>query len=359
LQSQVSYGYWSAGRLIRYGSADKWGQMKVYNATSLITQNNIFRKILSDLQMVIDTNSSILLTGETGVGKEILAEYIHRNSNRNIQPFIKVGLSSIPSELLESELFGHEKGAFTGAAGEKKGLFELADRGSIFLDDIDDFPLPLQSKLLRVLESREIMRIGAEKSIQIDVRLITASKVDLKKLVETREFRADLFYRINVVPVSIPALRERIDDIPSLVEYFIKRYSGGKEISVEPEALDVLKNYQWPGNVRELKNVIHRTVLFCNSQIHAKDLPDEILSYSPVKTIVKSCIQCLVNQKISFRDVVSCLESNLIQQALNRYKGNKLSAAKLLNLPVSTLNDKIKKYRLEINKNYCRTEIVE
>ena len=176
--------------------------MKIQDGTSRITQNKTFTKILSDLRMVIDTDSSILLTGETGVGKELLAEFIHRNSNRKNEPFIKVGLSALPAELLESELFGHEKGAYTSAASEKKGLFELANRGSLFLDDIDDFPFILQSKLLRVLEEREIMRIGAEKTIPVDVRLITASKLDLKNLVDEGKFRADLFYRINVVPIK-------------------------------------------------------------------------------------------------------------------------------------------------------------
>ena len=320
--------------------------MKVYNTTSLITQNKSFVKILSDLKMVIDTNSSILLTGETGVGKELFAEFIHHNSNRKNQPFIKVGLSAIPADLLESELFGHEKGAYTSAANEKKGLFELTDKGSIFLDDIDDFPFALQSKLLRVLESREMMRIGGEKSISIDVRLITASKLDLKKLVEGGKFRADLFYRINVVPVNIPPLRQHIDDIPCLVNYFIERYAGDRKISVTSETIEVLKNYQWPGNVRELKNVIHRIVLYCNSKINIEDLPDEILTYNHSNTVIHSCLNCLITHKISFKDIVSCLEANLITQALDQSNGNKLATAKLLTLPASTLNDKMRKYRL-------------
>ncbi|RPI70848.1 MAG: sigma-54-dependent Fis family transcriptional regulator, partial [Ignavibacteriales bacterium] len=284
---------------------------------------------------------------------EILADFIHRNSNRKNQPFIKVGLSAIPAELLESELFGHEKGPYTGAAGEKKGLFELADTGSIFLDDIDDFPLSLQSKLLRVLESREMMRIGAEKPIQIDVRLITASKVDLKKLVDEGRFRPDLYYRINVVPVNIPPLRERTDDIPSLVNYFIKRYAEEKNISVTTEAMAALINYHWPGNVRELKNVIHRTVLFCKSMIHAENLPKEVLSFNRINSIINSCQKCLVTHKLSFREAVSCLEANLIRQSLDHLNGNKLAAAKFLSLPPSTLNDKIKKYGLESDNRIC------
>jgi len=320
---------------------------------SLITQNKSFTKILSDLKLVIDTNSSILLTGETGVGKELFAEFIHHNSNRNIQPLIKVGLSAIPVGLLESELFGHEKGAYTGASDEKKGLFELANRGSIFLDDIDDFPFALQSKLLRVLESRVIKRIGGEKSIPVDVRLITASKVDLKTLVDLGKFRADLYYRINVIPVNIPPLRERVDDIPHLINYFVERYGGDRKISLDPMALEALKNYQWPGNVRELKNIIHRTVLFCNSNIHIENLPGDIVSYNPYAGLTRSCLNCLITHKISFKDVVNCFEANLINQALSQFKGNKIAAAKFLDLPASTLNDKIKKYKLEKRKDIC------
>ena len=325
--------------------------MNMDTGIPLITHDKSFNKILSDLKFVIDTNSSILLTGETGVGKELLAEFIHRNSNRKNEPFIKIGLSSLPAELLESELFGHEKGAFTGAAGEKKGLFELANRGSIFLDDIDDFPFRLQSKLLRVLEEREIMRIGAERTIPVDVRLITASKMNLKKLVDEGKFRADLFYRINVVPVNLPPLRQRIDDIPELVNHFIERFGNNKNILVTPDALRVLKKYNWPGNIRELRNVIHRTVLFCNSKIDVEDLPVEIATNTYPDNIISSCLECFITNKISFNDVVKCLEVNLIRQALKQCGGNKLSAAKLLSLHPSTFNDKMKKYKSELGNN--------
>lgn len=327
--------------------------MKVYNTTTLITENRDFKRILSYLDPVINTDSAILITGETGTGKEILADYIHRNSNRNNKPFIKVGLSSIPAELLESELFGYEKGAFTGATNEKKGLFELANEGSIFLDDIDDFPVCLQSKLLRVLESGELMRIGSEKPVFIDVRLITASKVNLKNLVDAGKFRADLYYRINVVPVNIPPLREHADDIPLLIDYFIQRYAGDRYITVSPEAMETLKSYVWPGNVRELKNVVKRLVLFCRSQITNEDLPKEIFEFNYKNEIINSCVKSLISRKISFREVVNCLEANLIKQTLEKFNGNKLAAAKFLSLPASTLNDKIKKYKLDIGKYIC------
>jgi len=321
--------------------------MKFIDGTSLITQNKTFTKILSDLRTVIDTNSSILLTGETGVGKELLAEFIHRNSNRKEEPFIKVGLSALPAELLESELFGHEKGAYTSASNEKKGLFELANRGSLFLDDIDDFPFVLQSKLLRVLEEREIMRIGGERTIPVDVRLITASKLDLKNLVDEGIFRADLFYRINVVPINLPPLRQRIDDISALVNYFIERFAGERIITITPDAIEALMNYRWPGNVRELKNIIHRVVLFCDSEIQVKDLPNEIVSYNHNNEIIQSCQNCLITHKMSFKDTINCLEANLIREALNQCSGNKLAAAKLLEMPASTFNDKLTKYKSE------------
>lgn len=195
--------------------------MKKHHSLTLITKNELMREILSRIDKIVDSDSSVLLIGETGVGKEIFAEYIHRTSNRGQNPFVKIGLSALPVDLLESELFGYEKGAFTSASNEKKGLFEIADTGSIFLDDIDDVPLQIQTKLLRVLESRELMRIGSTSPIPIDVRLITASKVDLKELVNRGIFRPDLFYRINVVPINVPPLRERRDDIPALVDYFL------------------------------------------------------------------------------------------------------------------------------------------
>ena len=192
--------------------------IKPVESITLIAKNETMREMLFRLDKIVDSDSSILLIGETGVGKEIIAEYIHRTSPRSQRPFVKIGLSAMPADLLESELFGHEKGAYTSASHEKKGLFEIANTGTLFLDDIDDVPIQIQTKLLRVLESREMMRIGGTKPIPIDVRIITASKVDLKELVNKKIFRADLFYRINVVPVKIPPLRERRDDIPPLVD---------------------------------------------------------------------------------------------------------------------------------------------
>lgn len=317
------------------------------NSLSLITQNETMREILARIDMISDSDSSVLLIGETGVGKEIFAEYIHRTSSRALKPFVKIGLAALPSELLSSELFGHEKGAYTSASSEKKGLFEIADTGSIFLDDIDDVPIDIQTKLLRVLESRELMRIGGTTPIPIDVRLITASKVDLKELVNRGIFRADLFYRINVVPIHIPPLRERRDDIPPLAEHFLKYFQPSKSISISKEAMRALVNYPYPGNVRELKNLIQRISLFVNGEVTLSDLPAEIKNENPVETLIKACHKCYIDGQMSLDQIVHCLEHNLLNEALNKAKGNQSLAAKELGLSLSTFRDKIKKYDLK------------
>ncbi len=321
--------------------------MAVSKSITLITQNAAMRSLLAGIDQIVESDSSILLIGETGVGKELVAEYIHRTSPRSEHPFVKVGLSALPAELLESELFGHEKGAFTSASSEKKGLFELAHTGSIFLDDIDDFPVMLQSKLLRVLESRELMRVGGQTSLPVDIRLITASKIDLKELVERKLFRADLYYRINVVPITIPPLLERQDDIPLLISYYLQRFAPDKNITVSPDALRALVQYHWPGNVRELRNVVQRLSLFVTNEIKVQDLPPEIRDDNPMEYILKACNRCLVDQNMSFDQVTACLESNLLTQALQHAQGNRTNAAKTLGMSLSTLRDKLKKYAIE------------
>lgn len=320
--------------------------MKSIGSITLIAKNEAMREMLRRLDKIVDSDSSVLLVGETGVGKEIIAEYIHRTSSRSQKPFVKIGLSAMPADLLESELFGHEKGSYTSASQEKKGLFEIANSGSLFLDDIDDVPIPIQTKLLRVLESREMMRIGGTKPIPIDVRLITASKVDLKELVAKKIFRADLFYRINVVPVTIPPLRERRDDIPPLIEHFLKYYRPDEKITLTNEAIRALVSYSWPGNVRELRNVVQRLTLYSNGKIKIEDLPPEIRNENPVEFLLKACSKCYVDGKMQFSQIVKCLESNLLQEALKKSNGNQTKAAKSLGLSLSTFRDKLKKYDL-------------
>ncbi len=324
--------------------------MRPIESITLIAKNEMMREMLSRIDKVVDSDSSILLIGETGVGKEIIAEYIHRTSPRSQRPFVKIGLSAMPADLLESELFGHEKGAYTSASQEKKGLFEIANTGTIFLDDIDDVPIQIQTKLLRVLESREMMRIGGTKPIPIDVRLITATKVDLKELVNKGIFRADLFYRINVVPVKIPPLRDRRDDIPALVEHFLKTFQPRKKIAVTQDALRAMVHYSWPGNVRELRNVVQRLSLFVDGKVELKDLPAEIQNENPVEFLLKACNKCFIDESMSFEQIVQCLEYNLLKEALKESNGNQTKAARSLGLSLSTFRDKIKKHNLHNQK---------
>jgi len=313
---------------------------------AIITRNAKMREIIEKIDKTVDSDASILLIGETGVGKEIFAEYIHRTSNRSNNPFVKISLSAMPADLLESELFGHVKGAFTNAMYEKKGLFEIANTGSIFLDDIDDVPLQIQSKLLRALESHEILPIGATSPVSINVRLISASKVNLKELVKKNIFRADLFYRINVVPVFIPPLRERKEDILPLIEYFLNRFAPEKNLKISSEALKILLDYNWPGNVRELRNLIQRLSLFAEEVITPIDLPYELRKDSPVDYLIKSCDKCFVNGGLNFPEVIACLERNLLKKALIKSGGNQSEASRFLGLSLSTFRDKIKKYNI-------------
>lgn len=326
--------------------------MAPFKPISIITQNHEMRSIIAQIDRIVDTDSSILLIGETGVGKEIFAEYIHRTSNRNQNTFIKIGLAALPSDLMASELFGHEKGSFTGAISAKKGMFELANHGSIFLDDIDDVPIDIQVKLLRVLESREIMRVGGSKNIPVDIRLISATKVELKELVKNKIFRQDLLYRINIVPIRIPPLRKRKDDIELLTNYFLKKFSTDKKLEISSEAMNVLIEYDWPGNVRELRNIIQRMSLFAEHKITINDLPPEIANIDPMNQMVKVCSACLFQKKVPFKTVINCLEMNLINEALSKTDGNQSEAARILSLSLSTLRDKIKKH--EIKTEDCK-----
>lgn len=322
-------------------------QLKYY----IVSRNKDILTILSRINKIASSDCSVLLIGETGVGKEMFAEYIHHKSDRNHNNLIKVSLSTLPSDLFESELFGHDRGAFTGSVHEKKGLFELANHGTIFLDDIDDFPLHLQTKLLRVLESGEIIRIGGEHAIPLDIRLITASKLDLSDLVAQGKFRMDLFYRINVFPITIPPLRERIDDIPVLIDHFIKLYEPSSKLQVHKDALKVLEKYSWPGNVRELRNVIQRIILFEQNEIGLESLPLEIKGNKKLNFFHNSCSECFEKNNMSFSQIVNCVEMRLLDAALKKTNGNKSKAAKLLDLSLSTFCDKLKKYDLHSFSN--------
>jgi len=314
---------------------------------AIVTQSDRMRALLERIPTVAASDSPVLLLGETGVGKELFADTVHRLSPRRDGPLVKISLSAVPHDLLESELFGHERGAFTNAVQAKKGLFEIADGGTIFLDDVDDVPPSIQPKLLRVLESREVMRVGATATLPIDVRLVSASKVNLKDLVDRGLFRADLYYRLNVVPIEIPPLRLRPEDIPLLVSHFLLRFAQEKELRVSAGAERALTRYHWPGNVRELRNVIQRISLFAKEEISVEDLPPELLDGNPLELLTRACARCFSEQSLSFGEVVECLETNLLRQALKDAQGNRSKAARALGLSLSTLRDKLRKYGLD------------
>jgi len=313
-------------------------------AVAIITQNAKMRETIRLADQVALSDSSVLLVGETGVGKEIFADYLYALSARNQNTIVKIGLSAMPPDLMASELFGHVKGSFTSASDNKKGLFEMADNGTVFLDDIDDVPIEIQTKLLRVLESRELTPIGGTKSVPVDIRLISASKVDLNDLVKVQMFRPDLLYRINVVTLKIPPLRERLDDVPLLVDHFLQKYAPNRQLTISQDAMSYLMNYHWPGNIRELRNAMQRATLFADGEITVEDLPIALRANSPVENVINACSVCFSEKGMHFNRVMGCLEHKLISEALNKTAGNQSKAAKLLNLSLSTFRDKMKKY---------------
>jgi Nif-specific regulatory protein len=317
------------------------------NNHNIVSQNQAVTELLSNAEKIAKSDCTVLLVGETGVGKELFAEYIHRYSERNHNPLVKIALSTLPRDLLESELFGYERGSFTGSMHEKKGLFEFADKGTVYLDDIDDFPLNLQPKLLRVLEAKEIKRIGAQQSIPLDIRLIASTKINLKTLVAQEKFRMDLFFRINVFPIEIPPLRERSDDIPLLIKYFLHFYEPNRTIDISEAAMHALTEYYWPGNIRELKNVIQRIALFVDGKITLENLPSEMRGDSELEGLLRKCSACFQNKNMNFEQVMSCVESQLLEHALKSADRNRTLAARMLGLSLSTFRDKLKKHNLD------------
>jgi len=314
---------------------------------SLVTSNREMKQLLAELDRFTATEIPVLLIGETGVGKELFAEYIHLSSHRSGRPFVRLSLSSLPESLLASELFGHEKGSFTSASTEKKGLFEIASGGTLFLDDIDDVPMEIQTKLLRVLESGEIFRVGGIRPIAVDVRLISATKVDLKQLASEGKFRSDLYYRILGYPVKIPPLRDRLDDIPLLVRHFIRHYAPSKPVTVHPEAMKAMELHTWPGNIRELRHVVQRLVYLAEEEILFQHLPEDIrLTADKPGSQSDLCLNCLIEERMNHEDIMACLEKKLIEFAVKESGGNKTQAAKRLGLSPSTFRDKLTRYGL-------------
>ena len=321
-----------------------------YKFENIIGSSEKMQKVFSLIDKVSGTDSTVLVLGESGTGKELVAKALHYNSPRAQNPFVPVNCGAIPEELLESELFGHEKGAFTGAFRTRIGRFELANGGSIFLDEISEMSPNLQVKLLRVIQEREFERVGGVKSIRTDVRIIAATNRDLEEEVAQGRFREDLYYRLNVIPLNLPPLRERRDDIPLLVKHFMGKYGREKNSRItgfSRRAMNLLAHYRWPGNVRELENLVERVLVLCDgTEVDTADLPERIAAGTPRTSEVVPLID-LPETGIDLSTAVSEFEKAIIMQALTRSNWVKNRAAKLLHVNRTTLVEKIKKQNLQ------------
>jgi transcriptional regulator with PAS, ATPase and Fis domain len=308
------------------------------------------RGVFDFVRVIGNSESTVLVTGESGTGKELIAHLIHHSSPRRHKPFVAVSCAILSETLIESELFGHERGAFTNAIRERQGRFELAEGGTLFLDDIDDVPLSMQVKLLRVLQNRTVERVGASHPISVNVRVLAGSKRDLRQLVKEGTFRDDLFYRLNVIPIHLPPLRERVEDIPMLVEHFIKQYaraSGKDPKPVSPAVVEAFRRYSWPGNVRELENACERIVQTCIcDSVMAGCVPATIFFQKVGTTEVRASSGGPEVAGISLDHRIREVETNLISWALKASHGNKSKAAALLKVKRSTLGDRINKLGL-------------
>jgi len=308
----------------------------------VVGQSRRMREIFAQLLKIAPTDSTVMILGESGTGKELIADSIHEHSRRKTKPFVKINCVAIPEGLLESELFGHEKGAFTGAVSQKKGKFEQADGGTIFLDEIGDMPIATQAKLLRVLQEREFERVGGVKPQKIDVRFIVATNKNLQELIREGKFREDLFYRLHVFLLELPSLRERREDIPALTEYFLERKAANARLS--PEALQLLIGYNWPGNVRELQNVIERSAVMADSGLI---LPEHLSKYISAMGKLPS-MQTGGSDAVSLDAKLEEIEKALILEALARANGVQTRAAALLGINQRSLWHRVKKYRIEV-----------
>jgi two-component system response regulator PilR (NtrC family) len=319
-----------------------------YHFENIIGQSPKMLDLFDLMEKVAPTKTNILITGESGTGKELVAKAIHYNSPRKDKPFVTLNCGAIPEPLIESELFGHMKGAFTDAIVTKKGLFEVADEGAIFLDEISELPLMMQVKLLRVLQDKEFKRVGGTEDIRVDVRIISATNKDLEEAVREKQFREDLFYRLNVIQIKIPPLLERREDIPHLANHFLKKYSEelNKNITkISPEALQILLNYHYPGNVRELQNIIERAVaLEIGQELGAQNLSSYLDDQLPLKK--GPIIPDIPSEGINLEKVVEDLERSLLMKALDKSKGIKKKAADLLHINFRSMRYRLEKYGL-------------
>jgi len=317
-----------------------------YRIEGIVGRSRSMRDLFQLLETVAATASTILITGETGTGKEVVARAIHHNSPRRAHRFVALNCSAIPETLLEAELFGHAKGAFTGAIGTRQGRLEQAHRGTLFLDEVGTMSMPLQMKLLRVLQEREFERVGDSNTIRVDVRVIAATNADLSRMVQAGTFREDLFYRLNVIPVRLPPLRDRKEDIPLLAQHFLQKYAGelGRPpMTMSQTAMRALMSHGWPGNIRQLENAIERAVALSagRAQVEVSDLPPEVQQSEAADTTFPSLL--FPEDGIDFERFIADIEREMIRRSLERTQGNKGAAARLLNLKRTTLVEKLKR----------------
>jgi two-component system response regulator PilR (NtrC family) len=322
---------------------------KEYSFQNLVGNSEAMHKIFELIRKVSDAPTNVLVTGESGTGKEMVAKAIHFNSPLKDKPFVSVNCGAIPENLVESELFGHKKGSFTGAVADKPGLFEIADGGTLFLDEIGELPLQSQVRILRAIQERVIRRVGATEDIKVDVRIIAATNRDLEDMTKHGTFRQDLFYRLNVINIKTPALRERRDDIPLLANHFLQKYNDrfGKAIqSISKEAMDLLKKYDFPGNVRELENIIERTVaLESGATVLPESLPQFVNTPSGRKMVSSDGIE-ITDEGIDLQKVIDQLEKELLVKAIHQANGVKKRAAKLLGITFRSMRYRVEKYNL-------------
>ncbi len=325
---------------------------KKFSFENIIGNSKLMQNVFETIKASAPTRSTILIQGESGTGKELVARAIHQNSARSSFPFIVVNSGSLPPDLLESHLFGHVKGAFTGAVSNKKGLFEAADKGTIFFDEISSLNLETQAKLLRVMQDREFMRLGGTKTTRVNVRVIAATNADLEKLIEEKNFRDDLFYRLNVIKIELPPLRDRKEDIPLLVKHFLDIYAkeNKKEIlGVSEDVMEIFDEYDWPGNIRELENLIERAVVLTKSKLITRNtLPPFLLGTQREerKTITS------YNNEINLKEQIQSYQKKAIIEALKETKGVQKKAASILGIKPTTLNEMIKRLKINTNSIY-------
>ncbi|HEY2829346.1 MAG TPA: sigma-54 dependent transcriptional regulator [Thermoanaerobaculia bacterium] len=345
-------------RLSRENERLKAELSEKYSYSNIIGKSESMRKVFDLIRLAAPSRSNILITGESGTGKELVAKAIHHASPRAKNAFVTVNSGSLPPELLESSLFGHLKGAFTGAIATKRGLFEVADGGSIFLDEIGNINLETQAKLLRVIQEKEFMRLGSVETIRVDCRIIAATNADLSKLMAENRFREDLFYRLNVITIPLPPLRRKREDIPLLVAHFMQKYSEENKRKVKevtPDAMRILMDHAWPGNVRELENTIERAVVLCTGDRITPELLPDSLRY-PVNTDQPAMV--VPTEGLSLKDAVSRYERAMILQSLEMANGVQKRAAELLQVKPSTLNEMMKRLGIHSKSNMLDEEVV-